>query len=282
MRNFNLKPILQIPNAITLMARTAVGRQCRLGHLPAPAPCTKMSVFLSFSKQMRLFFSFFTFFPLGEGIESEAAEGKDAVMLVSKHNNDRCRIWGWSTGMHMPGIDGIDRAIKFCSADILLPAPRLMRCLMDGLPWTRLVEARSFLFSPSVIHLPSFTYHSACAGEQDYVGIVISWRFRVSSKAIAAHLHVLNLKKVHFLAVNEGWARCAGGIADSGKEYLPPNWYDVWHFICRSWPPGLIMLPKAIGAEERRHNTQPWMDCKDTRTRTPHKHTRPCSVTDLP
>lgn len=65
--------------------------------------------------------------------------------------------------------------------------------------------SEEFLFFPrSVIHLPSFTYHWACTGEQDYVRIVISWLFRVSSKAIAAHLHVLNLKKVHFLAVNEG------------------------------------------------------------------------------
>lgn len=93
-RNFNRKPILHIQNAITLMAVTAVGRQCRLGHLPAPTPCLKTSVFLSLSKQMQLFFSFFTFFPLDEGIESEAAEGKDAVMVVSEHNNDRCRIWG--------------------------------------------------------------------------------------------------------------------------------------------------------------------------------------------
>ncbi len=38
---------------------------------------------------------------------------------------------------------------------------------------------------------------------------------------------------------------CAG---DRKREYLPPNWYDVWHFIYCSWPVRLIMLPKAIRA----------------------------------
>lgn len=101
-------------------------------------------------------------------------------------------------------MPGIDRTIRFNSPDILLPAPLLMRCLIDGPPWTRLVQARTFLFFfLPVIHLPSFTYHSACTEERDYGGIVIPWLFRVSSKAIAAHLYVLNLEKVHFLAVEE-------------------------------------------------------------------------------
>lgn len=46
-------------------------------------------------------------------------------------------------------MPGIDRTIRFCSPDILLPAPLLMRCLIDGPPWTRLVQARTFLFFSS-------------------------------------------------------------------------------------------------------------------------------------
>lgn len=98
MSNFNLEPILHILNTIALMAVTAVGRQCRLGHLPAPTPCEKTSVFLSLANRMRLFsFLFLLFFYIlspDEGIEGEAADGKDAVMVVSEHNNDRCRFRG--------------------------------------------------------------------------------------------------------------------------------------------------------------------------------------------
>lgn len=174
---------------------------------------------------MPLFSFFFFFFYIlspDEGIADEAAEGKDSVMVVSEHNNDRCRFRGFSTGMHMPGIDGMDRTIRFCSADILLPTPLLMRCLIDGLPWSRLVEAGSFLFFP-----PCF---------------------------ICLHLHITRLAP----EIGIMWELSFGGYSECQVRLLPLTCTSsTWgRFIC--WP---SWSAEHVGGQQQRISSSQLIRC---------------------
>lgn len=163
-------------------------------------------------------------------------------MAVSEHNNDRCRFQAWSTGMHMPGIDGIDRTIRLCSPDIA-PVRLLMRLLIDGSLWTSLVEARFPGRWFICLHL-----HIILLGLEN--GIMWELSFHCYSECQVRVLLVTYTSSTWsmFISAVEEDSVCVR-VAHRKRECLPPNWYDVWHFIYCSWPVRLIMLPKAIGAE---------------------------------
>lgn len=56
-------------------------------------------------------------------------------------------------------------------------------------------------------------------------------------------------------------------VWDRKRKHLPPNWYDVWHFIYCSWPERLIMLPKAIKTNHTQtHTFTVYNSCKDMHT----------------
>lgn len=91
-RKFHFKLILSNLSKTALIAVTAV--RTRLSVLvyrtsSGSTPCEKMSVFLFLFERNAFFFYILS---SCEGIEREPTEGKDTVMAVSEHNNDRCRF----------------------------------------------------------------------------------------------------------------------------------------------------------------------------------------------
>lgn len=112
----------------------------------------------------------------------------------------------------------------------------------------------------------------------DRVGIVISLLFRSSEYC---ELCVLYTENVNSCTCDE--ALCIL-VWDTKREYLPPNWYDVWHFICYPWPVRLIMLPKAIRVERARAHTHTGTTHTLTHTHTlshMHAHTHRGTIHSL-
>jgi len=128
------------------------------------------------------------------------------------------------------GHDGTDRTIKVCFAAIA-PVLLLMRLLIDD--EVRFLGWDSFTF----IYISIYQ-----TGDWDYVGIDISLLFRVLCECVAV-IYPLH-EDCWFLLSSRDWVCVC--VRDRKREYLPPNWYDGWHFIYCSWPTRLIMPPKAI------------------------------------